>query len=79
MLDNQFTLTTIKQELENYNMYHGQSDKVDDLVTDIILPLVDILIDQDKQIKQHEEELTLKTKVIMDMFTLLSIVITKLN
>lgn len=79
MIDNQFTLTTLKQELENYNLCHGQSDKVDDLVTDILLPLVDILIDQDKQIKQHEEELTLKTKVIMDMFTLLSIVITKLN
>ena len=79
MIDNQFTLTTIKQELENYNQCHGLNDKVDDLVVDILLPLVNILIDQDKQIKQHEEELTLKTKVIMNMFTLLSIVITKLN
>ena len=66
MIDNQFTLTTLKQELENYNLCHGQSDKVDDLVTDILLPLVDILIDQDKEIKQLKKEIDKKSDLVLD-------------
>ena len=61
MIDNQFTLTTLKQELENYNLCHGQSDKVDDLAVDILLPLVDILIDQDRQIKELKKEVDKKS------------------